>query len=189
MDPPSCSCEVNIYMAAQRQKTNVILIWVESPLPPSQTPTEDSESLKFVSSICWQPFTPSETTPSWPTSPLSYQSVIKYWWRGGVACFFFLLSQLRNMLRIFQNTLVCRNSEGGLGRYNKSTSHFFFPTRHGSSQAQIMSPTKSKIMAVYIHLSSAQHFLIRLLLGCTNAVPTSPHHPHPHPQEFMCELR
>lgn len=50
--------------------------------------------------------------------------------------------------------------------------------------SSIPSPTESKITAVYIHLSSTQHFLIRLLLGCTNR-----RSHHPPPRSILTERR
>lgn len=52
----------------------------------------------------------------------------------------------------------------------------FFSHKTWKLPSSIPSPTESKITAVYIHLSSTQRFLIRLLLGCTNR---RSHHPPP----------
>lgn len=87
--------------------------------------------------------------------------------------------------------------KAGVAKTKARPTSFFFCLSHKTWKlpSSIPSPTESKITAVYIHLSSTQHFLIRLSAGTHKAaVPTT--HLHvvssqntARPQEFMCELR
>lgn len=101
--------------------------------------TEDSTSLKFVSFICWQPFHTFRNRAIVVDQSIIPPVCDQISGGAGVAWFFKKKnSQLSNMFRIFLKYSHILKFQGRPGsRRQKHVPLLFFPTRHGSSQAQI----------------------------------------------------